>query len=249
MHFLGAVLAEFYPRTSRTHTQLATLTLLLFLSGILGTSAVAVASSPACEQLVRSYVDRVERNLVSPATLRRWREWGVKHPNWHPSLNAAARPKYKKVHELKIGRMQLACPILTDEIAMLPAALDNFFLPTPAPAFEEALNTPASGPIQAFQSPLGSTPAGIFGGGGGGGVGGGIGPVGGGGGGGGGSTPTGTPVSTTPVSTPVPITPAEPVLPAPVPEPSSVLLTLTGMSVVGAFCFFRRKPAMAAISA
>ena len=248
MRFLGAVLAELFPRTTRTHTQLATLALMLLFSGILGTSAVAVASSPACEQLVRTYVDRVVRNVVSPATLRSWREWGVKHPHWHPTLNAAARPKYKKVHELKIGKMQLACPIITDEIALLPAALDNFFLPTPAPAFEEALNTPASAPIQAFQAPLGSTPAGIFGGGGGGAIG--SGGIGGGGGGvGGGSIPTGTPVSTTPVSTPVPITPAEPAIPAPVPEPSSVLLTLTGMSAVGAFCFFRRKPTMTAFSA
>ena len=239
MNFLGAVVSELFPRSTRTHTQLATLVLLLLFTGILGTTTVAVASSPACEQLVHSYVDRMVRNVVSPATLRRWREWGVKHPNWHPTLNAAARPKFKKVREEKVSRMQLACNIITDEIALVPANLDNFFLPVEKPSLEQAVNTPITAPIQAFQAPLGGTPA-VFGGGGGGAIG---------GGGGGGSTPTGTTTSNTPVSVPVPITPAEPVLPAPVPEPSSILLTLTGMAAIVAFSCFHRKPAAARLSA
>ena len=175
-------------------------------TGALGTSAaVAVAASPACGEFVRTYVDRVERNLVSPTTMRRWREWGVKHPNWHPNPHLARRPKFKTVREEKLSHMQVDCQVLTPEIPLLTAALDTFLFAPAAPAFEQALNTPISAPLQAFQTPAGGTSIAS------------IGSPGGGGGGvsapGGGSPIASTPVSSNPISDPVPITPIAPVTP------------------------------------
>ena len=219
----GAFFAELHPRIKRNRARLSAAALYAFVTCALGTStAIAVAASPVCSQVIHTYVDRLERNRVTAATLKRWHDWGVGHPNWHPSLHAR-RPKYKKVREDVATNEPISCPVFnphpTGEIALLSTPLDIYFLPVDSPDVTSVLTpavfTPAAegGPL----ANLGPIPVGI-------------GPI------ASGTPPVGVPPVTTPPNTPVP-----PVTPEPVPEPASILLSLTGMSSIAALAFFRRR--------
>jgi hypothetical protein len=107
--------------------------------GVFGTLVVGTASvhaTPACQQLVRIYREKMVRNPVSPSTQERWRAWNKNHPNFRPK----PRPQYKMTSEEVARKMDFDCQVPVDPVMLAmeippqmpgPPPADLFPPPTP----------------------------------------------------------------------------------------------------------------------
>lgn len=219
-----------------------------------GAGVMTVQASPTCEKFVKTYVSTPVRNRVSKATAVAWAKWREGHPNWKPNPKVT-RPRYKMSQREILKKVDFACQVPTDPealdmaftpvevnpptpklkeasdvdttdvtvpdtipplVAELPPSERNFLPPQTAavpffPATFGGAPVPPVGapPVQVSTPGVPSTPTGSP------------------------NTPTapGSPSSPdTPSSPGTPIVPETPVAPvSPVPEPSSLVLILTGV--------------------
>lgn len=98
-------------------------TIMVFLAFITiasGTITVVYAS-PTCQKALHSIVRKVVPNKVSKRVAERWAEWGRKHPNWHPKVGAKPRPKTKTILISSVIYHDVACELETEDI---PVPLD-----------------------------------------------------------------------------------------------------------------------------
>ena len=106
---------------------------------VLSTLAVGTASvhaSPACQQLIGKYVEKMVPNRVSPATEARWKAWNKTHPNFRPK----SRPQYKLTSEEVSRKMAFDCQIPVDPVMLameippqMPVGQPTDLFPAPTP--------------------------------------------------------------------------------------------------------------------
>jgi hypothetical protein len=80
----------------------------------LAVGTASVHASPACQQLVGKYVEKMVPNRVSPATAARWRAWNKTHPNFRPK----PRPQYKLTSEEVTRKMEFDCQLPVDPVML-----------------------------------------------------------------------------------------------------------------------------------
>lgn len=91
----------------RFRIQVAALTFIM-LPAVAG--IVAVRASATCERFVRTYVTKPVRNRVSKTTAEAWELWRIGHPNWKPNPNLH-RPKYLMNRQEAIQKIEFACSV------------------------------------------------------------------------------------------------------------------------------------------
>lgn len=98
-------------------------TIIVFLAFITiasGTITVMYVS-PTCQKALHSIVRKVVRNKVSKRVAARWAEWDRKHPGWHPKVGAKPRPKTKTILIYSGIYHDVACELETEGV---PVPLD-----------------------------------------------------------------------------------------------------------------------------
>jgi hypothetical protein len=194
----------------------------VFLSLTVGVTTVSAI--PTCQRLVHVYKEKLVRNRVSKTTQARWNAWNKTHPNFKPK----PRPEYKMTTEEVIEKLAFDCQVPvtpvtppidgtvaidTSAIALEPAATDttsinfepmvdmaaNLFPPPSLPTDSDGVSQ-AFAPIGMSTGMLSGIPSQSALG----------------------SSPSNPPgVSGVPSGTPLSV--------APVPEPSNIVLVLTGV--------------------
>jgi hypothetical protein len=83
---------------------------LVFLLLPAAAGVLAVHASATCERFVRTYVTKPVRNRVSKQTADAWANWRIAHPNWKPNPNLH-RPKYVMTREEAVEKVDFACSV------------------------------------------------------------------------------------------------------------------------------------------
>jgi hypothetical protein len=181
------------------------------------TGVLAVHASATCERFVRTYVTKPVRNRVSKETADAWAKWRIGHPNWKPNPNLH-RPKYVMTQDEVVHKVDFACAVPTEpmnlEVLLTP---DDTELPpivdlTPMEATQ--IDFPDLIPPEVAEIPPDNTSWPIL-------------------------APFVPPVLGGNTPPPVVIPPPPAVVPTP--EPSSILLVVTGLGSIGLLVGLKRN--------
>jgi hypothetical protein len=103
--------------SSRIRIQIVALAFILLPAAA---GVLAVRASATCERFVRTYVTKPVRNRVGKQTADAWAKWRIAHPNWKPNPNLR-RPKYVMTREEAVEKVAFAC-----SVPETPTAIDDF---------------------------------------------------------------------------------------------------------------------------
>ena len=104
---------------------------LVFIALSAGT--LGVQASPACQRIVKKYIERVTPHKFSKGTLARWAQWGKEHPNYHPPKR---RPRLSPKETFDL--VNFACEVPQVQ----PQEISYLLRPEPLPGFDLETSRP-----------------------------------------------------------------------------------------------------------